>query len=86
MCFASEFLSRAMLLLNTQLIADNQGNIVFLQAGVLGSMNDGGNFILMERIGPGTVSNMPRGTVLLGDKGYGDFVPLLTPFRAVQIR
>ena len=39
---------------NTQLIVDNQGNIVFLQAGFLGSINDAGNFILMDRIGPGT--------------------------------
>ena len=44
-------------------------------------MNDAGNFILMDRIGPGTAYDMPRGTVLLADKGYGDFVPLLTPFR-----
>ena len=72
--------------MNTQLIVDNQGNIVFLQAGFLRSMNDPGNFILMERIGPGTAYDMPRGTVLLADKGYGDFVPLLTPFRAAQIR
>ena len=72
--------------MNTQLIVDNQGNIVFLQAGFLGSMNDAGNFILMDRIGPGTACDMPRRTVLLADKGYGDFVPLLTPFRAAQIR
>ena len=64
--------------MNTQLIVDNQGNIVFLQAGFLGSMIDAGNFILMDRIGPGTGYDMPRGTVLLEDKGYGDFVPLLT--------
>ena len=64
--------------MNTQLIVDNQGNIVFLQAGFLGSMIDAGNFILMDRIGPGTGYDMPGGTVLLEDKGYGDFVPLLT--------
>ena len=75
-----------MLLLNTQLIIDNQGNIFFLQAGFLGSMNDAGNFILMDTIGPGTAYDMPRGTVLPRDKGYGDFVPLLTPLRAAQIR
>ena len=43
---------------NTQLIVDNQGNIVFLQAGFLGSINDAGNFILMDRIGPGTAYDM----------------------------
>ena len=41
-------------------------------------MIDAGNFILMGRIGPGTGYDMPGGTVLLEDKGYGDFVPLLT--------
>ena len=72
--------------MNTQVIVDNQGNIVFQQAGFLGSMSDAGNFILMERIGPGTAYNMARGTVLLADKGYRVFVPLLTSFWAEQIR
>lgn len=73
-------------LMNTQLVVDNCGNIVFLQAGFLGSMNDAGNYILMQRIGPGTHFDMPPRVVLLADKGYGDIVPLLTPFRAAQIR
>lgn len=73
-------------LMNTQLIVDSLGSIVFLQAGFLGSMNDAGNFHLMARIGPGTNYDMPHGAVLLSDKGYGDVVPLLTPFRAAQIR
>ena len=42
-----------------QLMVDNLGNIVFLQAGFLGSLNDAGNFNLMERIGPGTNNDMP---------------------------
>ena len=33
-------------IMNTQLIVDNLGNIVFLQAGFLGSLNDAGNFNL----------------------------------------
>ena len=40
----------------------------------------------MERIGPGTNNDMPLDVVLLADKGYGDIPPLLTPFRAAQIR
>ena len=68
-----------------QLIVNSLGNIVFLQAGFLGSMNDASNFHLMERISPGTNYDMPHGAVL-ADKGYGDVVPLLTPFRAAQIR
>ena len=72
--------------MNTQLIVDNVGNIVFLQAGFLGSLNDVGNFNLMVRIGPGTNKDMPLDVVLLADRGYGDIPPLLTPFRAAQIR
>ena len=73
-------------LMNTQLIVYSLGNIVFLQAGFLGSMNDAGNFHLMERIVPGTNYDMPHDAALLADKGYGDVAPLLTPFRAAQIR
>lgn len=40
----------------------------------------------MDRMGPGTNYDMPPGVVLLADKGYGDIPPLLTPFRAAQIR
>jgi hypothetical protein len=45
--------------MNTQLNVNNQGNIVFLQAGFLGSMNDARNLNLMERIGPRTDNDMP---------------------------
>lgn len=70
-------------LMNTQLIVDNLGNIVFLQAG---SLSDDGNFMLMETIGPCTDYDMPMDVVLLADKGYGDTNLLLTPFRTAQIR
>lgn len=73
-------------LMNTQLIVDNLGNIVFLQTGFLGAMNDAGNFNLMERIGPGTQNDMPADVFLLADKGYADNPPLVTSFRAAQIR
>jgi hypothetical protein len=73
-------------LMNTQLIVDNLGNIVFLQAGFLGAQNDATNFLFMERIGPATNFDMPPNAYLSADKGYADVHPLLTPFRAVQIR
>ena len=73
-------------LMNTQIIVDNLGNIVFLQAGFLGGQNDAANFLLMERFGPGTDHDMPVGALLLADKGYGDTPPLLTPFRKAQIK
>ena len=73
-------------LMNTQIIVDNLGNIVFLQAGCLGGQNGAANFLLMERIGPGTDHDMPVGALLLADQGYADTPPLLTPFRKAQIR
>ena len=72
--------------MNTQIVVDNLGNIVFLHAGFPGSLNDAGNFNLMERIGPGTNYDMPHEVVLLADKGYRAAPPLLIPFRAAQIR
>jgi hypothetical protein len=72
--------------MNTQLIVDNLGNIVFLQVGFLGAQNNATNFIFMERIGPGTNCDMPPNAYLLADKEYADVHPLLTRFRAVQIR
>lgn len=73
-------------LMNTQLIIYNLGNIVYLQAVFLGSINDAGNFNLMERVGPGTNYDMPGDVFLLADKGYADRPPLVTPFRTTQIR
>ena len=78
--------SRHYHLINTELVVDIHGNIIFLQAGFLGAMNNVGNFILMERIGTGTNYDMLPEVVLLADKGYGDAVPLLTRFHAAQIR
>ena len=72
--------------MNTQLIVDNVGNEVFRPAAFLGSLNDAGNFKLMERTGSGTNYDMPPDVVLLADKGYGDIPPLLTPLSAAQIR
>jgi hypothetical protein len=46
--------------MNTRLIVDSLGNIVFLQAGFLGAMNNAGDFLLMERMGPGTNYDMPH--------------------------
>ena len=63
-------------LMNTQLIVDNIGNIVFLQAGFLGAMNDAGNYNMMERIGPGTHNDLPADVKLLADKDFADI-----PFR-----
>ncbi|CAB4045712.1 Hypothetical predicted protein, partial [Paramuricea clavata] len=72
-------------LMNTQLIVDNLGNIVFLHAGFLGAQNDAINFLFMERIGPGTNFDMPPNAYLLADKGdtptYIHYSHLFVPSR-----
>ena len=73
-------------LMNTQIIVDNLGNIVCLQADFLGGKNDAANFLLMERFGSGTDHDMPVGALLLADKGSADTPLLLTAFRKAQIR
>ena len=81
--------SRHYHLMNTELVVEIYGNIIFLQAGFLGAMNNVGSFILIERIGTGTNYDMPSEVVLLADQGYGDAVPFLTrfhPFYAAQMR
>ena len=72
--------------MNTQLIVDNVCNNVFLQAGFLGEENEVANFLLMERIGPGTNHDLPPGAALLADKVYADTIIMLTNFRTGQIR
>ena len=55
--------------MNTELVLDIHGNIIFLQAGFLGAMNNVGSFILIERIGTGTNYDMLPEVVLIPGKG-----------------
>ena len=70
--------------MNTELIVDNLGNVVFLQAGFLGVMNDAGNLNMMERIGPVARYDMSANVILLADKGYTDVPLLLTPLELLN--
>ena len=54
--------------LSTQIIMDNQGNIVFVQFGFLGHNNDSGQFQLMPGIGTGEELHLPPGVYILADK------------------
>ena len=67
--------------MNTQMIIDNEGHIIFLQSGFLGSTHDALSFGLMGPIGA-----LPPNAKLLADKGYPDGGLLLTPIRANQMR
>ena len=68
---------------STQIIMDNQGNIVFIQSGFLGHNNDSGQFQLMANIGTDQELHLPPGLYILADKGYSCTYPLLTPCRDV---
>ena len=57
-----------------------------MQSGFLGHLNDAGQFALMPNIGPGQELPFPEEMYLLGDNGYPNRYPVMTKFRAHQIR
>ena len=64
---------------STQIIIDNQGNIVYIQSGFLGD-NDSAQLQMMPRIGDGEKLHLPAGLYILADKGYPFDYSLLTPW------
>ncbi|CAB4016352.1 Hypothetical predicted protein [Paramuricea clavata] len=66
---------------STQIIMDNNSNIVYIQSGFLGHNNDSGQFQLMPVIGTGQELHLPQGLYILADKGYPSVYPLVTPRR-----
>ena len=68
---------------STQIVMDNQGNIVFIQSGFLGHNNDSGQLQLMPSIGVGGELHLPPGLYILADKGYPCVYPPITPWRGV---
>ena len=71
---------------STQIIMDNRGNIVFIQSGFLGHNNDSAQLQMMPRIGNGEELHLPAGLYILADKGYPCEYPILTPWRAGDVR
>ena len=49
-------------------------------------MNDAGLYALLARIGPGEELDLPEEVFLLGDNGYANRYPIMTKYRANQIR
>ena len=56
---------------STQIVTDNEGNIVFVKCGFHGRMNDAGQWEqIVPPIGQGMPLSVPPNTYLLADKGY----------------
>ena len=68
---------------STQIVMNNQGNIVFIQSGFIGHNNDSGQLQLMPSIGVGGKLHLPPSLYILADKGYPCVYPLITPWRCV---
>ena len=49
-------------------------------------MNDAGVNTLLPRIGPGEELDFPGEVFLLGDNGYANWYPIMTKYRANQVR
>ena len=67
---------------STQIVMENQGNIVFIQSGFLGHNNDSGQLQLMPSIGVGGELYLPPGLYILADITPCVY-PLITPWRGV---
>ena len=72
--------------LSTQVIIDVYRNIRFVKCGYLGHLNDAGQFLLMPIIGPNGAYFFPADCVLLGDRGYANRYPIMTPYRRNQMQ
>ena len=71
---------------SSQLVVDNQGNIVFARCGFLGRCNDAGQWQhIVPQIGQGTPNPLPPNAYILADKGYPNEDPLLTPWRRQRL-
>lgn len=71
---------------STQIVADNTGNIVFVQCGFYGHQNDAGQWLhIVPPIGQGMPLPLPENSYLLADKGYPNEEPLLTPWRRQRL-
>ena len=48
-------------------------------------MNDAGQFMRLPAIGPGQELDFPAQCYILGDRGYANRYPVITPFRRNQL-
>ena len=71
---------------STQVVVDNTGNIVFVQCGFYGHLNDAGQWHhIVPPIGQGMPLCLPANSYLFADKGYPNEEPLLTPWRRQRL-
>lgn len=71
--------------LSTQVIVDVHGRLRYLRTGFHGRMNDAGQFLRLPNIGPREELDFPAHCYLLGDRGYANRYPIITPFRRNQL-
>ena len=71
---------------HTQVVIDNEKNIVHVESGFLGHNNDANTFNMMTPVGDGRTLELPRNCYLLGDCIYPSHHPVVTPFTAAQLR
>lgn len=72
--------------ISTQVLIDNQRNIRYIHSGFTGHMNDAGQFLQLPRIGPNEPLPFPADCYILGDRGYANRYPIITPYRANQMQ
>ena len=72
--------------IHTQIIIDTNKNIRYIKSGFVGHSNDAQTYQRMDNIGPGADLDFPDGCYLLADKAYPNRHPLMTPYKAAQIR
>lgn len=61
------------------------GHIRYLKTGFHGRLNDAGQFLQLPVNGPGQQLDFPPDCYLLGDRGYANRYPIITPFRRNQL-
>ncbi|VDI45215.1 Hypothetical predicted protein [Mytilus galloprovincialis] len=71
--------------IHTQVIIDNDKNIVYVHSGFLGHENDAHAYRQFGPIGPGQLMDFPNNCYILADSIYPNEYPLVTPFKSVDI-
>ena len=72
--------------IHTQVVIDNEKRLRLVTSGFRGHANDAQTYQLMGDIGPGLEYDFPDDCYILADKAYPNRHPLMTAYRAAQVR